>query len=294
MLTYQRAAGPAAVCLMAALGTACDIEAQIAVATGSFDRTLHTDGPVDLSVSTGSGSVRVTPGADGSVRIVGRIRAREGIASSLSAAERIKRLEAEPPIVQTGNVIRVGEIDDEEVRHHVSIDYDVVVPSATKVRSRTGSGDQRIGDVLGPVDASAGSGDVLVGPIGSEARLRTGSGRIELRGAAGPVTAAAGSGDIMMSGVSGGVQVRTGSGNIAIDGRPGRDWQVRAGSGDVLLKVPDDARFTIDASSGSGSIRTGHPVEVTGSVARRQLHGPVRGGGPVIDINTGSGSIRID
>ena len=40
----------------------------------SFDRTLSVNGPVTLRVSTGSGYIRVSPGSDNQVHIVGRVK----------------------------------------------------------------------------------------------------------------------------------------------------------------------------------------------------------------------------
>ena len=43
-------------------------------AEGSFDRTLHVTGPVDLEVTTGSGGIQVRAGDGNQVRVHGRIR----------------------------------------------------------------------------------------------------------------------------------------------------------------------------------------------------------------------------
>src|SRR5688500_8348395 len=65
-----------AVCFVALSG--CDIvhiAAQSVQARGEFQRTLTVNGPVDLSVRTGSGSIQVRTGAVDRVQIVGRISA---------------------------------------------------------------------------------------------------------------------------------------------------------------------------------------------------------------------------
>ena len=170
MLTYIHVPSVAAVGLVAlgaVLTSGCDIEARMDSVNGSFDRTVQVAGPVDLTVVNGSGDVTVTAGADGAVHVVGRIRAHDWMLSDLSASEKVKRLEAAPPITQSGNTVRIGEIADDALRHNLRIDYDIQVPANTTVHSRTGSGDQAIGAVQGPVDVKAGSGDVQVGPVSS-------------------------------------------------------------------------------------------------------------------------------
>jgi DUF4097 and DUF4098 domain-containing protein YvlB len=228
------------------------------------------------------------------VHIVGRVRARNSPFSELDATEQIRTVESNPPIHQDGNRVLIGEAEADTLRGGVRVDYEVTVPTRTKVRSRTGSGDQQIGDVLGPIDAGAGSGDLRVGPIGSSVTLTTGSGDIELLGARGDVAARSGSGDVRASAVNGSLRVRTASGDITLDSRPGDDWTIAAASGDVILKVPDDAAFAFDATTSSGKLRTRHELDSHRSSSRRHIEGVAHGGGPRLEVRTASGSIRIE
>jgi hypothetical protein len=304
---------------------------QVQAVTGSFSRTLTVTGVVDLDVTTGSGGITVQPGAAGRVLINGTIRARDRwFGSGLSAEERVRRLEATPPIEQQGNTIRVGRIEDEELRQNVSITYELVVPAQTRLRSSTGSGSHTIGDLAGPVESSSGSGRIRIGRIGSSVKASTGSGGIEIEASRGEVTATTGSGsirllsvagpvrartgsghieieqtaagDLDVSAASGGIeirgargaaQVRTASGHLTIEGSPTGDWRLSSSSGGIDLTLPADAAFALDASTSSGRIDTTHPVTVTGSLGRRQLRGSVRGGGTLVHVRTASGSIRI-
>jgi DUF4097 and DUF4098 domain-containing protein YvlB len=319
-----------AVCLgLAALsGSACALGAHSVGAEGAFNRTLAVSGPVELDIQTGSGAIHVRTGAPGEVEVHGRIRC-WNVWSGVSAEECVRRVEADPPIVQSGNIIRLGATrgwawDD------VSIGFDVVVPPDARVRTRSGSGDQIVGSVRGPVDASAGSGDIRIGPTSDNVRVSTGSGHIELEGSGGSVLARAGSGSIRAMAVAGDLDVHTGSGrvsvtrtaqgrtevttgsgnitvseahgslrlraasgNVAVDGEPTGSWNVAAASGNVTVRVPANAAFDLDAHSSSGRIDSEHPITLVGSVSRRQLRGQVRGGGPRIDISTASGAIRI-
>src|SRR5689334_19507747 len=94
-----------AICFVAFAG--CDvveIAAQSQRARGQFERTLTVTGPVDLSVRTGSGSIEIRTGTGDRVQIVGRVSA--GFSrGGMDAAERVRRVEAAPPIAQQGNVI---------------------------------------------------------------------------------------------------------------------------------------------------------------------------------------------
>jgi DUF4097 and DUF4098 domain-containing protein YvlB len=272
----------------------CVVDAGTFTAEGSFDRSLPVTGRVNLDVRTGSGNIRIQPGSAGTVRVVGRIRAYDGFWSDRSAAERVKRIEANPPIEQSGDSVRIGDLKDFALRHHMSISYEITVPSGTRVRSETGSGSQVIGSLDGPLETRAGSGSIRVDRIEGHVSAATGSGDIELRGAPSGVNLSTGSGSIRADAVAGPVKARTGSGRISIEGQPVQDWMLRTGSGNLTVRVPGDAAFELDAQTGSGSIESRHPIELLGSLSRKRIHGQVRGGGPLLDLSTGSGSIRIE
>src|SRR5215470_8497434 len=90
-----------------------------ASAEGSFQRDLKVTGPVDLEVSTGSGNISVRTGSSDVVKVTGRIHANEWWGGS--AQEKVRKIEANPPIEQNGNVIRIGHIQDPELRRNISI-----------------------------------------------------------------------------------------------------------------------------------------------------------------------------
>ncbi len=263
------------VCFMAVSG--CDvahIAAQSAQARGAFERTLTVNGPVDLSVRTGSGSIQVRTGAADRVQIVARVTAsswRDGI----DPAERVRRVESAPPITQTGNVIRLGDTRDDPMYRNVAISYELIVPANTALDAHTGSGNQTIGSLDGEVRAQTGSGSIRVERTGGSLHAQTGSGHIDAES------------------VGGEVRARTGSGSVDVRQIVRADVNVQTGSGSVSLSLPPDAAFTLDAQTGSGSITTSQPLTVQGRVRRNHVTGTVRGGGNSVHVRTGSGSIAI-
>lgn len=299
-----------------------------ASAEGSFQRTLQATGPVHLDVKTGSGNVEVRTGNSNQVQVTGHIRATELFGRN--AQERIKRLEANPPIQQNGNDISIGRIDDPELRHNISISYEVVVPAETELRVETGSGNQRVEGIRGPLEVSAGSGDLKVSAIGDRVRAETGSGDIDIDRVKGNVHAKTGSGSIEanniagafegdsgsghitlqqtapgsvrvdtgsggmeLHGVNGSLEAKAGSGTIQAEGSPTGSWNLHTGSGTVQLKLPSDAAFDLDAHTSSGSISVDHPHTVEGSIGRKEIRGRVGGGGVPVEVETGSGDIQI-
>jgi DUF4097 and DUF4098 domain-containing protein YvlB len=278
--------------LLAAAGCdVVDLQAQPA-SEGMFDRTLAVSGPVSLDVRTGSGDIQIRVGAGDSVRIIGRIRARTFFFDD-DPASRVAKIQSQPPIEQTGATIRIGHHTGEDpLYRNVRINYEITVPPNTQVRSHTGSGDQMIGNVR-TVEARTGSGDIEIAQAGGDVQATTGSGDIDVERAEGTLVASTGSGDIHAGAVSGGLKARTGSGNVEVMQIGRAEIDVRTGSGDVTLGLDSNAAFNLSARTGSGSIRTTHPLTVTGEVSRHRLQGAVRGGGSNVSISTGSGSILI-
>ena len=262
---------------------------------GSFERTLKVAGPADLDVNTGSGNITVRPGDGSTVRILGTIQASDRWLDGESAArERVRRLEANPPIEQNGNIIRVGYITERELRRNVAISYEITLPADSRVRSNTGSGDIRLSGIRGVTGANTGSGNITIESGTGEVRASTGSGNIEITQSGGDVRASTGSGNIRASGLTGALRASTGSGNITAEGKPGSGWDLDTGSGNIVVRLASDAAFEVDAHTGSGTIQSNHPVTVLGTFGKDTLRGTVRGGGPRLLLRTGSGSIRLE
>jgi hypothetical protein len=241
-------------CIMVALASAGCELYAGTPAERRFDRTLNVSGTVNLEIRTASGGIRINTGPANTVRVVGRVRGRGWFDDD---EREVKELEANPPIYQNGATIRIGDSADNKVPQRVSIGYEVTVPETTRIDAATGSGGIRIEGTQGDVHATAASGG------------------IRLTGIHGPVVA------------------RVGSGGLSVEGMPLGAWVLRTGSGGVRVNVEDNTPFTIDARVGSGGIHSDPPVAATVST-RNRLQGTVRGGGALVQVETGSGGIQIE
>ncbi len=299
---------------------------------GRFDKTLNVSSPADLTISTGSGSIDIQPGGNGSIRVVGEIRVSNGWRrrSDSDVMARVRELEQNPPMEQQGNRVRVGRRDDDRMEN-ISISYHVTVPTGTSLDSRSGSGSQTIGSLTGPVNVSSGSGSVSVGATGGavhagtgsgsitvagakdQVEARTGSGSIHLQQIAGSAKASSGSGSIELEqtakgtvdlstatgqirvrGANGALTAQTASGSMQIAGKPEANWSLSSSSGTISLDLPSGTPFTLDARTTSGGLDIDHPLTVSSIHGRhRELHGAVNGGGPMVSVETTSGSIHI-
>jgi len=255
-------------------------------ADANFDRTLKVSGQVDLTINTGSGHIHLKRGPAGSLHISGRVRPGWG-----QSDDRAREIAAHPPIQQTGNIVHIGFQHD--APRNIAIDYDVEAPDDAIVAAATGSGDIAVDGVGQNVRISTGSGSIHATGVRGDIKLETGSGGIYAQqDGAGDVKAETGSGSIELHRVHGALKAETGSGSIKADGMPVAPWKLETGSGSVEV-WSNGTSFTLDASTGSGGVHCEREIASQGTTNRHHLNGRVGGGGPVMKIETGSGSIHI-
>src|ERR1035441_7077495 len=193
----------------AALGLAA-IPALASEAT--FERTLTVSGQVQLSVSTGSGNIHLTRGAGNQVHIFGKVKSGWG-----GSEERVKEIAANPPIEQTGNIVRIG--GHHENLHNISIDYEIQAPENAFLDAGSGSGDIRVDGVGENAKISTGSGNIHATGLHGGFKVDTGSGNIYAdQTGQGDVKAQTGSGNVELRNLHGGLHGGTGSGNIKVAG----------------------------------------------------------------------------
>jgi hypothetical protein len=286
----------------------------VLAADGAFEERLSLDGPILLDVDTGSGRIEVRPGPGNEAFIRGEIRVnRRGIFRRRGDKDEIVQAVIDnPPIELKDGRLRVGRFDDRGLGRRVSISYEITVPANTETIASSGSGSISVVDIAAPVETSAGSGSIKLENIGGAVDASTGSGSIRADGVAGAFKGSTGSGSIEMSqtapgdvristgsgsseltGVVGALRASAGSGRITVDGQMTGDWDLETGSGGVRISLPADAAFDIEAESNSGGINIEHPLTVQGRISERHITGQVRGGGPLLKIDTGSGGVRV-
>ena len=276
---------------------------------GQFDRTLSVSGAVSLDVTTGSGDITVKTGSSNQVVIHGRIHGNDWLFSNTDA---VQKVQSNPPIEQSGNSIRIGYNLPDDVKRHISIEYEITVPASTTVQAHSGSGNVEVAGVSSGVEATTGSGDIRLRDLGGHQQVHTGSGNIRAENVAAPFHAQTGSGDIEASltgsgdvdahtgsgtihvrGINGGMQAKTGSGDIETNGTVSGPWQLHSGSGNIRLAMASNNGFNLDLHTSSGSIHSDLPITVQGSMSPHQMKGTVRGGGPTVEVSTGSGDVEI-
>jgi hypothetical protein len=172
------------------------------------------------------------------------------------------------------------------------------VPRDSDLDIHTGDGSVSLEGVSGRIKADTGDGRITARDMKGEVRLHTGDGLIEGDGFDGMLDAHTGDGRIQVRGRFDSLRLRTGDGSIEAAAEPHSmfesDWSVHTGDGSILLRLPSDFSAELDATTGDGRIRSDLPVTTTGSRGRRSLRGKIAGGGGLLQVHTGDGSITLE
>ena len=209
------------------------------------------------------------------------------------------------------------------------IQYEVRVPSETKVwidtsgggitvsgihgevRTDTSGGGISITDVVGNVDADTSGGGITLREIQGDVRADTSGGGVEATGITGSVKAESSGGSIELERVSGDIDADTSGGGIRILEAGGRvvadtsgggieasfvrgnsrGGRLSTSGGGIEVSIDPGADLAIEASG--NAVKTDLPLAVRGEISRGNLSGTLGKGGNTLRLHTSGGSVRI-
>jgi hypothetical protein len=133
-------------------------------------------------------------------------------------------------------------------------------------------------------------------PAGSNAVLNTTNGDIEVTGASGAIEANTTNGAIVASSSDGPVEAHTTNGDIEVRMTkiPAKGTSYHTTNGSVTVSLPEGADANIKARTTNGRINSEFALSVSGVISGRSLQGTIGKGGPLLDIATTNGTIRIE
>jgi DUF4097 and DUF4098 domain-containing protein YvlB len=160
------------------------------------------------------------------------------------------------------------------------VDVDIHMPREGRVNLHTGDGAIRLANFKGNMELESGDGREEIESVDGTLRARTSDGRIS----------ATGRFDVL--------DLNTGDGRVEARALAGStvasNWSIRTGDGSVTLQLPDNFAADVDLRTGDGHINVDVPVTVQGSLGDKNIHGKMNGGGNLLTVHTGDGSIRIE
>ncbi len=244
----------------------------IAALAEEWTKTYQVGNNPNLRVDTNDAAIEVT----------------QGVSRTISA-----RIISEGVSIGNGGV-RVTERQDGD-----KVDLQVHVPNEWGIHFGTHRGVRVEVQVpqLTALDLHSGDGHIALNGLTGQARLDTGDGHISVQNFTGNLRAHTGDGHMSIDGSFSDLDLRTGDGHINLAVHPGSKmaggWLIHTSDGRVEARLPQDLAAELYAHTGDGHIDLDMPVTVNGSIERSRIRGKLNGGGPLLEITTGDGSIRI-
>jgi len=151
----------------------------------------------------------------------------------------------------------------------------------------------------GNVDLKTGDGGIRLTGLKGEMNVTSGDGSQELENIDGILRARAGDGHIRADGRFDGLSLRTGDGRIEATALPDstmkNEWDLHAGDGSVTLRIPEKFAANVDFETHDGHLNVDLPFTVTGGRLKDNvIRGTINGGGNLLTIHTGDGSIHVE
>jgi hypothetical protein len=179
----------------------------------------------------------------------------------------------------------------------------VTMPREGNVTAKSGDGSIRIEEIHGRLEVRTGDGSIRGRDIGGQMTFSTGDGSVTLDSAEGDLDVDTGDGSVSVAGKLGALKLHTSDGAITLRADSGttmkEDWSLSTGDGSISLFLPSDFAAELDAHTGDGSIRNELKVAAEAEKdgdhesSRRTLRAKLGGGGKILKIRTGDGSIRL-
>ena len=165
----------------------------------------------------------------------------------------------DPIIRETTNAIRIGE--DFYCNTRGDSKWTVTVPSDTKVRFSSASGNLTIEGRLSDITAETASGDIDIRDFDGELRIETASGDVDIEESTGELKVNTASGEITAANVSGLILFDAASGDVEIVRSEGT-FEVATASGDVNARqVVLDGISDFSTASGEAYVALGKAAE---------------------------------
>jgi DUF4097 and DUF4098 domain-containing protein YvlB len=276
-----------------------------------FRQTFNQGGGGRLELTGFNGRVEITGWDQNTVEVAGTKHAKE------SSTLQEMKVEA----MQEGNTVRVRVTrpDRSNWSCNCGVNFTIKVPRRTElgmVKSSNGgirienlegganletsNGGIRLAQIRGKVDARTSNGGVNVADVEGGIQVRTSNGGVTLERLKGPVQITTSNGSIRGTVgdtlTSDAIRLSTSNGTIEmrVENTRNNDLYASTSNGSIIIRMPAGAGARVDATtSRHESIQTDFDVQVRGTLSKGRLEGTIGSGGPLLQLNTSNGSIRL-
>lgn len=159
------------------------------------------------------------------------------------------------------------------------VDINIHMPQKGRVSLHTGDGNIDLANFGGDMDLSSGDGSEILHNVDGKLQARTGDGHIEADGRFDMLDLKTGDGHL---------NVRAAQGSTLAD-----QWTMQTGDGSVEVELPENFAADLYLHTGDGHIDVNVPMMTVGRIKENDVRGKMNGGGKLITVHTGDGSILL-
>ena len=269
-----------------------------------YSYPLHASGK--LAVETFNGSVEVSGWDQDTVDISGTT-----YGPTQEEADDLK-----VAIENTPNSVSIRVARPIERRNNQGARFVIKIPRAALLdRITTSNGAIRTIDGAGPARFRTSNGRIQVTGLRGSLDVQTSNGAVELTDVEGDVVADTSNGRIRAERLKGTLEATTSNGGvnaeIARADRPvrvetsngpveltlppnyNRDVRVNTNNGGITLRLPSALNAHVMARTSNSSITSDFEVRVQGDFNKNHMDATIGSGGPLIDLTTSNGNIRL-
>jgi hypothetical protein len=199
--------------------------------------------------------------------------------------------------------IRSPQQDGTSAWHRLRLDYEIEVPRETRVELSSANGRTSLRNVEGPVRATISNAPASIRDISAAINVQLSNGPLEVSRAGADVEARVSNGPMTLEQIAGvlDLEVTNGPVNIEEAGRRIRvvavngpihyrgsvkgDFDMQSRNGAIVLRLPSDSRFEIDAEAERGFVHSDFEVNEAGAANESA---------PKLTLRTQNGIIRLE
>ena len=160
------------------------------------------------------------------------------------------------------------------------VEIEIRVPRQGRMSLRTGDGSIRLANFKGEMDLQSGDGALGVEGVDGTLKAHASDGHIKTAGRFD---------SLQLSSSDGRIEARVLAGSTVSS-----SWDLHSGDGNVTMQLPGAFAADVELRTGDGHISLDMPVSLEGNIRHNYVHGKLNGGGNLLTIHTGDGSIRLE
>ncbi len=273
-----------------------------------FQYTFNLKPGGRLSVDNYNGSVEILGWEKDSVQITGtKYAGREDLLRELKIDAK-----ADDSSVTLRTIRPFGRHGNSGARYSIRVPFKVELD-----RIQSSNGQIRVEDVQGTARLETSNGAIRLRKVEGRVDAKTSNGAIEGDGLTGEATLRTSNGSLRLDRVFGALDAQTSNGGVHVRlGKPKPNEPVRVTSSNgsieleiealdnneirastsnatITLRLPAPIKARLRASTSNGGISTDFDVTTHGTLGKNFLEGDINGGGPLIDLSTSNGTIKV-